>query len=175
MAELIRPSTAYKTSVVAALREFAADGHHRYVDADIDALERHFVAYVEGELQRATVPPQAGWVADTVYWLVDTQGFIGRISLRHHLTDSLREFGGHIGYEVRPSRRRQGHGTRMLALLLEKARARNMGKVMLTCDESNIGSRKIIEANGGELQDVIVLEYRPEPTMHWWVDLQPSS
>jgi predicted acetyltransferase len=172
MAELIRPATAYKTSVIAAMREFAADSHHRYANTDIDALKGHFTAYVESELQRATAPPQPGWVSDSVYWLVDERGFIGRISLRHRLTDSLREFGGHIGYEVRPSRRREGHGKRMLALLLEKARARNMGKVMLTCDESNTGSRKIIEANGGELQDVIELDYRPEPTMRWWIDLK---
>ena len=42
---------------------------------------------------------------------------VGRIALRHYLTEKLKEFGGHIGYEVRPSVRRTGVATELLRLL----------------------------------------------------------
>jgi len=171
---LVRPTMAYKNSVIAAMHEFKADGHHRYNELDINSVEQHFDAYVAREYDEQ---PPGNWVPNTIYWLVDDvppeQGgaFIGRISLRHYLNESLRNFGGHIGYEIRPSRRRQGHGTRMLALLLEICRERGMDKVMLTCDDDNTGSQKIIKNNGGVLEDVRKLPTRKQPVMRWWITL----
>jgi len=48
-------------------------------------------------------------------WWVDGSELLGRLSIRHELTDALRELGGHIGYVVRPSACRQGHANAMLA------------------------------------------------------------
>ncbi|MDX2074838.1 MAG: GNAT family N-acetyltransferase [bacterium] len=169
-ARLITPDIAYKDSYIAAMREFKAEGLLHYVDLDIDQMERDFDDYVRGLLDREHTVP-SGWVTETVMWLVDEKGFIGRISFRHYLTDSLRRFGGHIGYEVRPTRRKEGHGKAMLRDMLPIARARGLEKVMLTCDQTNIGSQKIIQGNGGVLEDVIQLDFRPTPTMRWWISL----
>ena len=91
----------------------------------------------------------AGRVGDTHYWLVRDGRILGAVRLRHRLTDALRIEGGHIGYEVRPSERRKGHATRMLALVLDKARALHLQRVMVTCDRDNVASAKVIRANGG--------------------------
>lgn len=170
MARLVRPDARYKDSFLEAACEFKAGGHHRYVDLDVDVLARDFEHFLARELDRSPLTPQH--VPDTVFWLVEGDQFIGRIVLRHHLNDFLRRFGGHIGYEVRPSRRREGHGTRMLALLLDEARAMGLAKLMLTCDADNIGSRRIIEANGGQLEGIHEWpEVNPKPYMRWWINL----
>ena len=90
----------------------------------------------------------------TYLWMVDDDEVVGRISLRHTLTPWLLEVAGHIGYAVRPTARRRGHATRALALMLPVARARGIADVLVTCDEDNFGSRAVIEANGGVLEDV---------------------
>jgi predicted acetyltransferase len=60
---------------------------------------------------------------------------LGRIAIRHRLTPRLREFRGHIGYEVRPSVRRRGHASAMLAAVLPVAGALGIDPVLITCDE----------------------------------------
>lgn len=81
---------------------------------------------------------------------------IGFLALRHSIdTEFLRTRGGHIGYSIRPAYRRQGHGSRALALALPRARALGLDKVLLTCDERNVGSARTIESQGGVFQNVI--------------------
>ena len=79
--------------------------------------------------------------------------YLGRLAIRHRLTSRLTDLGGHIGCDVKPSARRQGHATAMLAAALPLARARASAPALVTCDESSAGSRRVIEANGGALED----------------------
>ena len=63
----------------------------------------------------------ASWVPDSTYWLVtDHNRIIGAVNIRHSLTEHLFNAGGHIGYGIRPSERRKGYATKLLALSLEK-------------------------------------------------------
>ena len=71
--------------------------------------------------------------------------------------------GGHIGYDVRPSARRRGHATSMLAAALPVARGLGIGQALLTCLNDNIGSRKAIEANGG------VLDNERDGMLRFWI------
>lgn len=75
------------------------------------------------------------------------------IDFRHELSPVLLHHGGHIGYSVLPSQRKQGYGKQLLALMLEKCHKQNLHKVFLTCDKDNIASAKIIQANGGILEN----------------------
>jgi len=68
------------------------------------------------------------------------------------LTSELERLHGHTGYEIRPSQRGRGYGTAILKLALPKAKEIGLNRVLLTCDETNIASRKIIEKNGGVLE-----------------------
>jgi predicted acetyltransferase len=78
---------------------------------------------------------------------------LGRIAIRHRLTPQLREVGGHIGYDVRPSARRCGRATAMLRAALPVARTLGIESALVTCDVDNVASRTVIERNGGMLED----------------------
>ncbi|MFF4350354.1 GNAT family N-acetyltransferase [Streptomyces sp. NPDC001530] len=77
----------------------------------------------------------------------------GQATIRHHLTTALEKTGGHIGYDVRPSARRQGHATAALAAALPIARSLDIRQALVTCDETNSPSQCVIEANGGRFND----------------------
>lgn len=92
-----------------------------------------------------------GWVPDSTFWLVagDKKKVIGVVNIRHRLTEYLFNCGGHIGYGIRPSERRNGYATRILALSLVKAKELGIDKALVVCDESNIASERTIVNNGG--------------------------
>jgi predicted acetyltransferase len=167
---LSEPDPALQASYLEALRELTAEGNPQYLDlvhppepgyagADF-TLERladpavfaAFCAHTAAFADVAT-PRPAGWVTSTLLWMVDEDDVVGRISLRHALTPWLLEVGGHVGYAVRPSARRRGHATRALGLVLPVAAARGIEQVLVTCDDTNHASRRVIEANGGVLED----------------------
>ena len=94
------------------------------------------------------------WAVATTYFAVRASDgtVVGMIDVRHSLaTDYLKEYAGHIGYSVRPSLRRRGYATQMLALALEKCRAFGVPVARLGCYASNEASIRTIEANGGTL------------------------
>lgn len=164
---LSRPDVRYKDSFIAAMREFQREG--RNPDWNFDVLTEQFDEYVQVQIERET-NPLAGRVPETVYWLIVDNIHTGRVSVRHRLTEGLERYGGHIGYDIRPSMRRKGYGTLQCRLALEKARAIGLERVLITCDDDNVGSRKIIEANGGVLQDKID-NGRYALTRRYWIDL----
>ena len=84
---------------------------------------------------------------------VDGENYLGRIAVRHHLNDFLADVGGHIGYDVRPSRRREGHATAMLRAVLPHAHALGIDSALVTCNTDNVGSIRVIEAAGGVFED----------------------
>ncbi len=90
-------------------------------------------------------------VPQTCYWLFRGDRMLGACRLRHRLNDSLVQHGGHIGYDVRPTERRKGYATAMLGMVLERARALGLTRVMVTCDKDNIASARVIRKNGGVL------------------------
>ena len=87
-------------------------------------------------------------------WWVDGDTFLGRLSIRHRLTRRLLDWGGLIGYDVRPTARRRGHATAMLRAALPWALELGIDPALVTCDDDNVGSIRVIEAAGGELEDV---------------------
>lgn len=74
---------------------------------------------------------------------------VGRVSIRHALTPWLAEFGGHVGFGVRPAHRRHGHATALLRGALPVAQAAGVDRALVTCDEANHASAAVIERCGG--------------------------
>ncbi len=95
---------------------------------------------------------------------------VGAIDVRHHLSEFLQNVGGHIGYGVRPSYRRRDIGKVMLKKALEFCKGRGMDRVLITCDESNIGSQKIILSGGG-VEDTPFTEDDGNVTLRFFIDL----
>jgi len=130
-------------------------GHYLRDRREAWSSEGAFLAFVEevrAKRLEETPRPQ-GFVPGTELWLVDGEEFLGRVGIRHRLTPALLEAGGHIGYDVRPSARRRGHATAMLREALIVARGLGIERALVTCDVDNIGSRTVIERNGGVLED----------------------
>jgi predicted acetyltransferase len=167
---LAEPSVAYRDSFIQGVREFQAEGRQLYYD--LNSLTEDFGAFVQGlhDLKdRSKLKP--GFVPSSDFWLIDGDEFIGRLSLRHELNESLLKIGGNIGYEIRPTKRKQGYGKEILRLGLEKARESGLRRVLVTCDEDNIGSKKIIEHNGGKLENAIEIEREPVRKLRYWIEI----
>ncbi|KGE17076.1 GNAT family N-acetyltransferase [Paenibacillus wynnii] len=102
-------------------------------------------------------------VPQTLYWLYINERPVGYGKLRHFLNDSLLEHGGHIGYVIRPSERNKGYGKILLRELIKEAIYKKIDQVLLTCDERNYPSRKIIEYNYGQLEEI------KDGTCKYWI------
>jgi predicted acetyltransferase len=165
MPELIEPAMRVHSSFLRALHEYHAEG--RYTDLGLGQVEDadSFQRYVDALRAQADsrTPRSEGWVPQTTLWLVDGNEYLGRLSIRHALTDRLRIEGGHIGYEVRPTRRRRGYATLMLGLSLPIANQLGIDPALVTCDATNTASRHVIEANGGRLAEA------GNPVLRFWV------
>lgn len=111
-----------------------------------------------------------GWVPVTLYFLADDyMRLYGAVQLRHELNDALLEFGGHVGYGIRPLERHKGYATLMLAMALDKARNLQLTRVLITCDKKNTGSAKTIINNGGILENE--RQHKERITQRYWIEL----
>jgi predicted acetyltransferase len=167
---LSRPDEKYKDSFIAAMREFEKEGLPP--TWKFEMLEEHFDEYVQMVLEQESDPLE-GYVPAKVLWLIVDGEYAGRVDIRHYLNEKLEKFGGHIGYNIRPSMRGKGYGTLQLKLGLPHAWALGIERALITCDDDNIGSQKIIEANGGVLQDKVD-NGRHVLSRRYWVE-KPSD
>ena len=94
---------------------------------------------------------------------------LGLIQIRLTLKGYLVNFGGHIGYSVRPCERRKGYAKTMLKAALEICRSEGLNKVLITCLEDNIGSAKTIESCGGILESTVYddVNYKANMKRYW--------
>ena len=145
---------------------------NRYREFSYEEFGADFPAYIakmNDMTEGKNLPP--GYVPQTTYWFVDGGKFVGSVSIRHRLNEKLLQTGGHIGYDIRPSERSKGYGTAILKMALPKARELGITNVLLTCNEANIGSRKIIEANGGILENKVSNPEGGPDKLRFWIDL----
>lgn len=123
------------------------------------------------ERDRTGVDLAPGRVPATMLFAVVGEELVGRVHLRHRLTEGLLEEGGHLGYAVRPAHRRRGYATQMLRQGLEVARGLGLDRALVTCDDDNPGSIGTIEKCGGVLEDK-----RPRGdgslTRRYWIELR---
>jgi len=143
---LVNPDIRYKDSYIEALREFAAiDGN---TNVDIEDREKNFESYLQ-KLENDKIATEDK-VPSFQYWLTEGDSYIGRINYRPQLDDSLRFRGGNVGYAVRPSERGKGYASKMMEIIIEKAKSEGKKELLMTCDSDNIPSIKTIEKAGGK-------------------------
>lgn len=153
MVRLVEPSKQYIESYIQAFEEYKAHNVHSNGFSDATNLDI-FKKFDDYRNERNLRPDRVG---AHFFWLVDDEKdyFIGEISIRHRLNEALERYGGHIGYVVRFSEWNKGFGTLMLELALTEAKKIGLSKVLITCDDDNIGSARVMEKNGFVLGDKI--------------------
>lgn len=83
---------------------------------------------------------------------------VGCMQVHNVLSERMAKYTGHVGYSVRPSERRKGYGKRMLAKACDYLKSFGFKEAYVSCLPENIGSKKIILANGAEYVDTVYLE-----------------
>lgn len=128
-----------------------------------------FDRYLENlEIKQETAD---GRVPDTTLFCLDRDRniFVGAVNIRHYLNEGLLLTGGHIGDGIRPSERRKGYATAMIALALEECKKLGIERVLMCCDKDNIGSAKSIIRNGGVLENEVEEDGHLE--QRYWIQL----
>ena len=168
--ELILPEKRYYLSYADAINEYKNNCIDTYDFLDIEKYD----IFQRINNFRLGINLPENYVLATYLWLVDNGEFIGEVSIRHSLTPDLLCFGGNIGYGVRFSEWGKGYGTIMLADALVYAKeVIGLEKALITCNDENIGSARVIEKNGGILQDKIknVVTGKEILTRRYWIVL----
>ena len=118
----------------------------------------------------------ANHVPSTFLFAFAGTSIVGRVSIRHSLNPDLERVGGHLGYVVVPEYRRQGYATEILRQSLKIARQKlGLKRVLVTCDDDNIGSIKTIEKNGGVLDSIVTGTDGDTPTRRYWIATADGS
>ncbi len=175
MAELVAPTMRLHTSWLSARDEFVQAGdelHGSGVQHTADLVSpAAFAAWIErlAAMSDESVPIAEGLVHATYWWIVEDGEVAGSISLRHRLNEFLLEAGGQIGYSIRPTARRRGLASWAVGEVLQRARARGLDRVMISCADDNTASARTIERNGGVLEDVRVTPLGL--TRRYWISL----
>ena len=173
MPKLVLPSIKYKKSFLAdyvnyqepalAWDSWKKFGGKKTINKDFTG----FVNFLKSQRQGKNL--DAGWVPQTVFWLVEGNKFVGLLSLRHRLNKNLKKIGGHIGYEIAIKSRGKGYGNLILKLGLKKARRLGIKNALVTCDITNIRSKKIIEANGGKFASKVLHKRGLPLKLRYWL------
>ncbi|WP_058302161.1 GNAT family N-acetyltransferase [Gorillibacterium timonense] len=167
---LVEPQEGYKEAFVKMVEEYGAVGEEYYFEMYKKALSDF-----KGYIQKLIEDRQGceGWVPTNTFWLTNTSGEIAgvvriRMSLEH---DYVKKYAGHIGYDIAPLSRKKGYGFTLLKLALEKAKRLQFDKVLLTCDDDNVASRRIIEKNKGIFESTIMLNEKNKVLRRYWITL----
>jgi len=172
--DLISPTVRLRESWLASRDEWGRnvhqDGAGLRAEDDVDSVAG-FARWVGRLLRQADTsrPAGDGRVHASYWWIAEDGTYLGAITLRHELNDFLLRAGGHIGYGVRPSARGRGLATWALRSVLVRAPELGLGKVLVTCDDSNVASARVIEKAGGVLEDVRETELGL--TRRYWISL----
>lgn len=166
--KLIKASNRYRQEISNMLDEWNATGE-KIIPYAIRRLDYHDFAYYCDNLE--VKDTTGGLVPDSTFFCLDEERdlIVGAVNIRHYLNEELLLNGGHIGDGVRPSERRKGIATQMIALALDECRKLGIKKVLMVCDKGNVGSAKSIQNNGGILENEIKVDGVAE--QRYWIAL----
>lgn len=174
---LVRPEKKYEKQAVKYLEEFLAAGSKIHGAGGLDQYKDDYDGWLEKlAADRVQVPNEERVPSETFFLMKrlsqeshmfqeDVECLVGMVSIRLVLNDNLWNFGGHIGYSIRPSEREKGHNKVNLYLALKVCQNYGIEVALLDCDRSNIGSAKTMRALGGkmvrqyQLGDIVVQRY----------------
>lgn len=164
---LIEPDLSLEGEFMGMLREFEASGGPVPFVMHFDC--KRFADIVKAAIDNSNgVEVTPNMEPSTTWWLSDgSRRLLGVVNIRHRLNHYLENYGGHIGYGIRPSEQGKGYATKLLSLALCKAKAMNLNRVLITCEKGNVASQKVIQKSGGVLEDERV--YMGATMLRYWI------
>ena len=165
---LVKASNQYCDQIKEMLDEWNATGE-KIIPYAIRRIDYHDFGYYCDNLE--VKDASCGLVPDSTFFCWDEERnlIVGAVNIRHYLNESLLLNGGHIGDGVRPSERRKGIASKMIALALDECKKLGIKRVLMVCDKENIGSAKSIQKNGGILENEIEVDGVVE--QRYWIEL----
>lgn len=159
--KLIEPTAEYCRQIQAYRQEFLDSGDSMDGTSHLRRMENpeEWIDYCRLSKDPDHVPEGNVPATQFIFVREEDNKIVGMLQIRHFLNDYLEKFGGHIGYSIAPSERRKGYASEMLRCALPECIKLGMNKVLITCIENNIGSRKTILANGGVFESTA---YEPD-------------
>jgi len=171
--KLIKPSTTWEQEIRSFRDEFLISGESMdgcgglKDEPDIDAW------IMRNRLLESKENLPNNFVTADLYLAIVNHSVVGMIQFRHELNDFLRLIGGNIGYAVRPSMRNRGIAKEMLRGCLEKCREKGLDRVLITCVDSNIASKRVIASHGGVYENTVYFESEQKWIERYWITFQP--
>ena len=169
---LVKPDLSYADEIIKYKEESLAESPIINGSAGLDRFSSIEVWLEELKKRSCEDTVPKGLVPSSTYLGVREKDnyIVGMIDIRHYLNEYLTQVGGHIGYGVRKTERNKGYAKQMLKLALEKCKELKIKKVLITCDEDNIASEKVILSANAKLEDIRNVD--GENKKRFWIDLQ---
>ena len=169
---LVKPDLSYADEIIKYKEESLAESPVINGSAGLDRFSSIEVWLEELKKRSCEDTVPKGLVPSSTYLAVREKDnyIVGMIDIRHYLNEYLTQVGGHIGYGVRKTERNKGYAKQMLKLALEKCKELKIKKVLITCDEDNIASEKVILSANAKLEDIRNVDV--ENKKRFWIDLE---
>lgn len=170
---LIKPTIEWKKEIINYRKEFLRETKAIAGSNNLASFEKvcDWLTYLSLNEEWDTLPNR-DFVPSIQYILVNQMDkkILGMSNLRLELSDYLLKVGGHIGYSVTPSEQSKGYGKLLLKEVLAKSKELNINKILMTCDDDNIASAKVIESQGGVLENKIFEETIQKKIRRYWIE-----
>ena len=168
---LVKPDLSYADEIIKYKEESLAESPIINGSAGLDRFSSIEIWFEELKKRSCEDTVPEGLVPSSTYLGVREKDnyIVGMIDIRHYLNEYLTQVGGHIGYGVRKTERNKGYAKQMLKLALEKCKELKIKKVLITCDEDNIASEKVILSANAKLEDIRNVD--GENKKRFWVEL----
>ena len=168
---LVEPDLSYADEIIKYKEESLAESPIINGSAGLDRFSSIEIWFEELKKRSCEDTVPKGLVPSSTYLAVREKDnyIVGMIDIRHYLNEYLTQVGGHIGYGVRKTERNKGYAKQMLKLALEKCKELKIKKVLITCDEDNIASEKVILSVNAKLEDIRNVD--GENKKRFWIDL----
>ena len=168
---LVKPNLSYADEIIKYKEESLKESPLINGSAGLNRFSsiEDWLEELKKRSSEATVPE--GLVPSSTYLGVREKDnyIVGMIDIRHYLNEYLTQVGGNIGYSVRKTERNKGYAKQMLKLALEKCKELKMKKILITCDEDNIASEKVILSANAKFEDIRNVD--GENKKRFWIEL----
>ena len=99
---------------------------------------------------------KTGITPQSTFFMFSGTRIVGYLTIKRKIIDS--KTVGQLYFNIRPSDRKKGYGTKLLTAALKKCKDIQMSQVIISCPDESLGAIKLIERHGGKLAETKFLK-----------------